>query len=230
MGAVAIIPARGGSKGVPRKNLQPVGGVSLLARAIHAATASGVIDRVIVSTDDTEIAEAARAAGAEVPFLRPAELASDTATSVDAIRHTVLELIKQGQAVDSLILLEPTSPFRTAEHVRAAVVRFRQGDVRSVITVCPLERKPENIFRKHDDHLSRYIQVPAAHFERRQDMDMLCRLNSAVYVVSGADFLASGAFVIEPAGYVEMTELASVNIDTPDQLEFANLLASRYKL
>ena len=149
MTTLALIPARGGSKGVTRKNLRLVGGRSLLARAIDAARDSGIVDRIVVSTDDEEIAAAARHCGAEVPFLRPAELANDQSAIEPAIEHAIDNFERfTGLVVQTLVLVEPTSPFRSAEHVRAALEQFSTGSCRSVITVCPLERKPENIFAK----------------------------------------------------------------------------------
>ena len=230
MTTLAIIPARGGSKGVPRKNLRLVGGRSLLARAIDAARESGMIDRVVVSTDDEEIAAEARRCGAEVPFLRPAELASDQSAIEPAIAHAIDNFERTaGLAVQTLVLIEPTSPFRNAGHVRAALVRFQAGDCRSVISVCPLERKPENIFAKSDRILERYVRNATPHV-RRQDMGHLCRLNSAVYVIGRDTFKNAGRLVVEPVGFVEMTGMESINIDEELDLIVSEVVASRFGL
>lgn len=231
MATLALIPARGGSKGVPRKNLRTVGGRSLVARAIAAARGAGGIDHVLLSTDDDEIAAEGRACGADVPFMRPKELAGDTAAIGPTVVHAMESFERHaGISIDTLVLLEPTSPFRTAEHVRRALARFRAGGCRSVTSVCPLERKPENIFVKTAGLLERFVKEPSAVFARRQDMGGLCRLNSAIYVVSRRDFEDTRKFVVEPIGFVEMTGMESINIDEELDLLLAEVVANRFGL
>lgn len=229
MRILALIPARGGSKGVPRKNLRPVGGRSLLARAVASCLGVTGISRVVVSTDDEEIAMAARKAGAEAPFLRPAALASDTAPTIPVLQHAVREIEARGEVVDAILLAEPTSPFRTRDHVAAAVARYADGDCRCVLGVMPLTRKPENIFVK-ERHLRRYIEKPEATHARRQDMAHLCRLNSAIYLVGRDDLVERAALMPPPAGWIEMSELESMNIDSPLDLEMADFLAGKHGL
>lgn len=230
MTTLALIPARGGSKGVARKNLRLVGGRSLLARAIDAARESRMVDRVVVSTDDEEIAAEARRCGAEVPFMRPAELANDHSAIEPAIAHAIDNFERTARlVVQTLVLIEPTSPFRNAYHVRAALERFQAAECRSVISVCPLERKPENIFAKSDGILERYIRDATPHV-RRQDMGRLCRLNSAVYVVGRDTFKETGRLIVEPVGFVEMTGMESINIDEELDLVIAEVAASRFGL
>ena len=229
---LALIPARGGSKGVPGKNIRPIGGRTLLQRAIDAARDSGVVDRILVSTDSEEIAEAALKAGVEVPFLRPPELASDQAPMGPTIRHAITEFESHaGVTIDTLVFTEPTTPFRTATHVEQAVRRFRRGDCLSVITVCPVERKPENIFVKDaDGHLERYIREPHETFANRQEMNALCRLSSGVYVVGRDTYLSNNRLVVEPVGFIEMTAIESANIDEQIDLMLAELISERYGL
>ena len=232
MTVLALIPARGGSKGVPGKNIRPVGGRTLLERAVRAARDSGVVDHILVSTDSEEIAEAALKAGAEVPFLRPPELATDQAPMAPTIRHAIIAFESHaGVTVDTLVFTEPTTPFRTAAHVEQAVRRFRRSDCQSVITVCPVERKPENIFVKGaDGHLTRYIREPSATFANRQEMDALCRLSSGVYVVGRDTYLDTDRLVVEPVGFIEMTAIESVNIDEEIDLILAEVVAERFGL
>ena len=224
---LAVIPARGGSKGVPRKNLRRIGGRSLLARAIGAARDSGAVGTVLVSTDDAEIRGEALAEGAAVPFLRAAELSDDTARAEDVLRDAIL---RHGEAAGGLartvVLLEPTSPFRTARHVADALALFRSGRFRSVVSVCPLERKPENIFRKGPP-LEPYIRDPQEHFATRQDMAGLCRINSAIWVVDVEDFLREGHLLLPLIGSIGMTAEESINIDSELDLLLAGLVAER---
>ncbi len=226
MTVLAIIPARGGSKGVPHKNLRDVGGRSLLARAIAACLGANGIDRVFVSTDDAEIQKAALAAGAEANPLRPVELANDVAPVFAVIQHVVNAIGSEESRITTIVLVEPTSPFRTSAHVAATVSRFRAGDCRSAVTVMPLDRKPENIFVK-DRYLRRYITAPRESFARRQSMAHLCRINSAVYVVARDD-VDAGIWLPDPIGFVEMDARSSINIDAPLDLEFAEYMARRY--
>jgi len=232
MTVLGLIPARGGSKGVPRKNLAQVGGRTLIARAVAALKDSGVVDHVLVSTEDDEIAAEARRAGADVPFLRPPDLAGDDAPMTPVIHHAVETYQDaRGVTVDTLVFTEPTLPFRNAGHVRQAVERFRRGDCKSVIAVCPLERKPENIFVKDaHGHLQRYIREPKITYTRRQDMDHLCRLSSGVYVVGWRDYLTNDSLVVAPVGYTEMTNRESINIDEELDLVLAQTIAERYAL
>lgn len=230
---LAIVPARGGSKGVRRKNLLEVGGKTLLARAIGGALGSGVVDRVVVSTDDVAIREEGLRCGAEVPFLRPAHLAADDTPTVEVVADTVERyegLTSQG--VDTVVLLEPTSPFRRAEHVKAAVLRYREGGLGAVVSVCPLERKPENIFVKTGGGrvLKRYVQEPRERFVTRQAMHYLCRANSAIYVCGRDGFLTQRTLFIEPVGYIEMSLVESLNIDEELDLRVAELIAKEYGL
>lgn len=231
MVTLALIPARGGSKGVPRKNLRSVGDRTLLARAIDSARGAPSVDHILVSTDDEEIAAEARRCGAEVPFLRPARLAADEAAIGPAVVQALAAFEHwAGIGIDTLVLLEPTSPFRTAKHVEEALAKFRCGGFRSVVSVCPLERKPENIFRKGGDLLDRFIKEPRIDFTRRQAMSSLCRLNSAIYVTGKQDFVDSGSLLSEPMGFVEMTGVESINIDEELDLMVANAAASRFGL
>lgn len=228
IGFLAIVPARGGSKGVPRKNMRTVGGRSLIARAIESLRESGAANAIVVSTDDAEIAAAARAAGAEVPFMRPIDLASDTATTVDVIRHALAQWAKTaGTVPEWFVLAEPTNPFRQAATISAAVARARAGGVASVIAVCPLERKPQYIFEKVDRLLERYVKVPSEDFERRQEMAHLCRLSNVIWVVRTADFLTHGKLLLPPVGYVEVDAVEALNIDDAVDLDFADFLARR---
>src|SRR5262249_17289269 len=115
---LGLVPARGGSKGVPGKNVRPLAGRTLLEYTARAARESGVIDRIVLSTDSAEIAEAGARAGIEVPFMRPASLAADDTPMVPVITHAVGELDRQGWSADVIVLLQPTSPLRRPEHIR----------------------------------------------------------------------------------------------------------------
>lgn len=232
MVTLALIPARGGSKGVPGKNLIKLAGRSLIERAVSACLDSGSVDHVVVSTDDADIAAEAKRAGADVPFMRPAELACDDTPIVPVIEHGIAAFEDWlGARVATLVFTEPTAPFRNARHIADAVIRYGKGDCRSVVGVCPVERKPENIFVKNPGQtLERYIVEPRETFHRRQDMASLCRLSSGIYVVGRDDFMAQRRLVIDPVGYIEMSGLESVNIDEEIDLLLAEIVAQRHQL
>jgi CMP-N,N'-diacetyllegionaminic acid synthase len=136
MKILAFIPARGGSKGIPRKNLKKICGKPLINWSIEAALNARLVDRVLVSTDDQEIAEAALKAGAEVPFLRPVELASDTSSSEDAMLHALAFEESEGRHYDAMLLLQPTSPLRKKDTIDAAITQFNSSNCDSLVSVC----------------------------------------------------------------------------------------------
>jgi len=137
---LALIPARGGSKGLPRKNIRPLLGKPLIAWTIEQAKASKYIDRVVVSTDDEEIAEIARKYGAEVPFMRPKELSDDFTVTGDVITHALEFFSKRGENFDLLALLEPTSPLRNAEDIDKSIEILENNEIaEAIVSVCKLE-------------------------------------------------------------------------------------------
>lgn len=215
-----------------RKNLRLVGGKSLLARAVEVARQCPLIDNILVTTEDEEIAREAVGAGAEVPFLRPEALAGDTIATVPVLVHAVTAYTAAtGRRPEVLVLIEATVPFRRSELLAEAIERYRRGGCRSVISVCPLERKPQNIFVKgNEGGLEPYITSPLENFTRRQDMEHLCRLSSGVYVVGCDDFLSSRKLVLEPVGFVETTSRESINIDDDLDLMFADFVAKTYRI
>lgn len=136
---LCIIPARGGSKGIPRKNIKEFAGKPLIAWTIESAKAAGVFDRIIVSTDDKEISEIAQHYEADVPFLRPSELAQDDTPTISVIVHAVQWLEEnQEDSFECIVLLEPTFPLRTPQHIKEALSLFNEGDADSVVSVVPV--------------------------------------------------------------------------------------------
>ncbi len=139
MKILGLIPARGGSKTIPRKNIKEMCGKPLIAYTIEAAKNAGVFDRIVLTTDDHEIAAVGKSYGAEVPFMRPAELAQDHTPSLPAIQHAVSWLRdKEGYEPDAVMLLQPTAPLRQASHIREAVDLFLESGADSVVSVVPI--------------------------------------------------------------------------------------------
>lgn len=221
---IALIPARGGSKGVHKKNLRKINGISLVSRAIKSAKIKNV-SKIIVSTDNITIKNESIKHGAEVPFFRSPILSNDDAIAEDLIRESILQIENYyGKKINFLIYLEPTSPFRNKKHVQQAFNKIQKERFCSVVSVCQLERKPENIFIKSNE-LTQYIIEPKAKFNKRQDMQNLCRLNSAIYIIKRDNFMKYNTLILNPVGWIEMTADESINIDTISDLRFARLIS-----
>ena len=212
-GVLAIITARGGSKGLPRKNVLPLGGSPLIAWTVRAALNARCIARVVVSTDDDEIAAAARAAGAEVPFRRPAGLASDTASSVDVMVHALDEL----SGFERAVLLQPTSPFRTCSDLDAGFARWLGAPAAgSCVSVCEADSSPWLMYSHGPDgRLERLLPEPPGGM-RRQDLPKVLVLNGAFYFVDVARLRAERRFVFDDSQGHEMSVERSLDIDTKD--------------
>lgn len=216
---LALIPARGQSKGIPRKNIRNMAGKPLIAWTIEAALQCSEISAVVVSTEDEEIAEVARAAGAQTPFMRPMELATDEAPGIAPVLHAMRELPQYG----AVLVLQPTSPLRGADDIRAIVRQANETRAPSVVSVCEVDSHPAWMFARQDTGaLTPFLdsEPPA----RRQDMQKLFTLNGAMYYAT-RDWLEARESLIGDStlGYVMSTE-NSVDIDTPYDWRLAEFL------
>ena len=214
---LAIVPARGGSKGVPRKNLRPLGGRPLIAWTIAAAKAATSVDRVILSSDDPEIIAAATEAGCDVPFIRPAELATDTASMLDVVHHAVGQC---GEGHGWVLLLQPTSPLREAGDIDAMLGTCLKARAPACVTVSPADKNPAwMFFRERDGHMRPVIDAAAAPAFRRQDLPQAYTLNGAIYAAR-REWLAGRASYLSPETVCHvMPRERSIDIDT--ELDFA---------
>ncbi|MEE3466940.1 MAG: acylneuraminate cytidylyltransferase family protein [Eubacterium sp.] len=218
--AIAIIPARGGSKGIPGKNVVDVAGRPLIAYTIAAATNCDEIDRVVVSTDDTDIAGIAIREGAEVPWLRPAELASDTSKTIDAVIYT-LERIRseEGEKYDLLVLLQPTSPLRREVDIKVAI-RAAVDTGEDVVTISEINDPPV-LMREYEEisdgvgRVKNYIDTSST--IRRQDMKKMYRVNGAVYV-NHVDRLSLDTSLNDNPVGVLMPKERSIDVDDETDL------------
>lgn len=179
---LGIVPARGGSKGVPGKNVRLLAGRTLLDYTASAATASGVLDRVVLSTDSDEVADAGRRAGLEVPFMRPASLAQDDTPMLPVIQHAITTLTESGWTPDVIVILQPTSPLRRPWHIRDAVTTLRETKADSVVTVIELPRhlSPDYVMRIEDGMLRPFLP-DGARVTRRQDARAAYSRDGTVY-------------------------------------------------
>ncbi len=216
--------ARGGSKGLPRKNALPLGGKPLLVWAVEQALAAATVDRVVVSTDDPELAELGRSAGAEV-LLRPAELAADDTPDLPVLRHVLAELDEEPEVV---VWLRPTSPLRLPEDVDGAVELLVDAGVRCVRSVCAAEHHPAWMYTLGPaGELAPLDPVAEATILTRQQLPEVVRPNGAVEVIRADALPESGPLFAPPAlGYVMPAE-RSVDIDSELDLALAELLLGR---
>lgn len=216
---MALIPARGGSKGIPRKNIRRIAGKPLIAWTIEAALRSNKLDAVVVSTDDAEIAAVARQAGATVPFLRPAVLAQDGTPGIDPVLHALATLPGFG----AVLLLQPTSPLRSTADIDACLQLALDRQAVSVVSVSEPDTHPYWTYRLGDDlTLRRFVDAPPV--SRRQDLPAVFALNGAMYYAQ-TDWLLQGKRLVaaETLAFVMPPE-RSVDIDTPLDWRFAELL------
>lgn len=225
---LGLIPARGGSKRLPRKNLLPLAGKPLLAWTVEAARAARQLDRVVLSTDDEELATIGRAYGADVPFMRPAELAGDTAGTAEVVLHALRTLADAGEHYDYVVILQPTSPLRSAQDIDGAIALLLEKRADAVIGVCETDHPPE--WSNHlpaDLSMAQFFR-PGIRGTRSQDLPQSYRLNGAVYVYDCARLLASGSLAMDDRSYAYlMPRERSVDIDTVIDFEIAQLLLQR---
>lgn len=225
---IGLIPARGGSKRLPRKNALLLAGKPLLAWTSMAAQAAQHLDRVILSTDNAELAEIGRAHGADVPFIRPAKLAGDAATSLGVIQHTLHWLREHGEHYDYLVMLQPTSPLRTALDIDNAIKLLLKKNADAVISVCETDHPPEWSNQLPDDGAMNHFFRPGIRNTRSQDLPKSYRLNGAVYIYNCARLLKTGSLAMDDNSYAYvMPRERSVDIDSAIDFEIAQLFMQR---
>ena len=217
---LAIIPARGGSKRLPRKNVLDLAGKPLIAWSIEAGLKNKYIDKVIVTSDDDEILAIAKDFGSET-IKRPDELASDTATSFDAIKHTIENL----ERYDYIVLLQPTSPLRTAEQIDEAIELLESKNADAIVSVCEMDHSPlwSNTLPE-DRSMNDFIRDEVKN-KRSQDLEPYYRLNGAIYITKVDKLLEEKSFFLEKNIYsYRMNRESSVDIDEKIDFKFAEIL------
>lgn len=224
---IATICARGGSKGLPGKNIRPFAGQPLIAHTIAQALACGSLDGVYVSTDDPAIAAVARAAGAQVPYLRPAELATDSAGKLPVIEHLVRHLEAQGERIARIVDLQPTSPLREPGDIAAALAV--PGDFGLVVSVAAARDNPYfNLVERQPD--GSVTLSKGGGQGRRQDTPAVYALNGSIYAwrrEALAEAAVHGLWSVRIAPY-EMPRWKSVDIDDLEDFEYAQWLHARH--
>lgn len=217
---LAIIPARGGSKSVPRKNIKPLCGHPLIAWTINEAKKSAYIDRLIVSTDDEEIAEVARKYDCEVPFLRPAELAQDHTPGIDPVLHA----LKMIPGFDYVMLLQPTSPLRKVIDIDGCLEKCIYEKAKSSVSVTLVDKSPYWMYSMTERNFLEPVLDNKTTYMRRQDIPSTYTLNGAVYVAESKWLQSTQSFLTqETIGFI-MPKERSLDIDTPLDLLIVEFL------
>lgn len=218
---VAIITARGGSKGLPRKNVLDLAGKPLIAHTIDAAIESRIFDKVVVTTDDQEIKEVSLKYGAEV-IERPSELATDSASSLDAIEHALKVLQENKENYTHFVLLQPTSPLRNSMHIKEAWSKYNKEKANSLVSVVQVEHSPQKMLVEKGEEV-----VPLTKWEDltkpRQQLAKAYLPNGAIYICRVDDFLQSKNIFKKPLSIFKMDKESSVDIDGKNDLNITEL-------
>jgi CMP-N,N'-diacetyllegionaminic acid synthase len=223
MRILAIIPARGGSKGIPNKNILEINGLPLIAYSIKAVLPlieEEVVTKLIVSTDSTEIGSIAEKYGAEFPFIRPGDISGDKAKSIDLIIHALDFYEEKGKVFDAVLLLQPTSPLRTTEDIRNAISIFNENENDSLISTYEEEYINDLVMYKKGKDGITSMPLNASHNKgvRRQDHGAIFVRNGCIYITKVA-LLRKGYIIGENPLMYEMSKSKSLNLDTLEDVE-----------
>ncbi|GKX65523.1 cytidylyltransferase domain-containing protein [Inconstantimicrobium mannanitabidum] len=221
---LAIIPARGGSKGLPRKNVKELDGKPLISYTIEEAKKSKYIDRIVVSTEDEEIAKVSKQFGAQVPCLRPQELAEDYSTSVDCVLH-MLKWLKYSEnyTPDYVCLLQCTSPLRDSDDIDGAIEKIIEIGMDAVVSICEAEVNPYWTTILNGDKLEYFLEE-GRKITRRQELPKVYRVNGAIYLIETKVFVENKTFEPENLTGFIMNNNRSIDIDNNEDFMLAELL------
>lgn len=220
---LAIIPARSGSKGLKDKNIKDLCGKPLMAYSIEAAEKSGCFEEIMVSTDSEIYAEIARHYGANVPFMRSERTSTDTASSLDVIEEVLHSYKKLGHVFDTFCILQPTSPLRTHDDIRAAYDLYNERASFAVISVCEAEHSPLWCGKLPENHEFVNFITPSAN-KRRQDTDTFYRLNGAIYIINAEKFEVDKFFYHAGSFAYIMPQERSIDIDSKIDFLLAQII------
>ena len=219
---LAIIPARSGSKGIPGKNMVDIGGLPLIHYTIQTIQQSNAISCAMVSTDDAKTGEYCLKHNIEFPFIRPDELSSDTAKSIDVVIHALNWYINNGRKFDFVLLLQPTTPFRDGEWIDAAIKKLESSQLNALISLKPVphDYNPNWQFRLVQDE--KYVQMYEGEvITRRQDLSPTFIRDGAIYLTRVDYLLRNKSFFDERMEFIIDTSKPKINIDTYDDLAMA---------
>lgn len=225
MTIIGLITARGGSKSVPGKNISPLAGKPLIAWTIEAALRCKELNRVIVSTDDEKIAKIAQQWGAEVPFIRPAELAQDASSHISVVLHAIHWLEeKEGFCPDYIMLLQPTSPFRTVEDMRKTIQLAKTHNAVAVVSVCEATKHPYKTFKLIENGTIEYFIPSNIEYMYRQALPKVYEENGAIYLNTRESLLTGKTFLPKGSMPYFMPKERSIDVDTLWDFYLAELI------
>ncbi|MCW8877879.1 MAG: acylneuraminate cytidylyltransferase family protein [Kangiellaceae bacterium] len=224
---LAIIPARGGSKGVKNKNIREVGGKPLINWTIEAGLGSKYIDRMILSSDDQKIISVAEDAKCEAPFVRPEYLSTDEAKSIDVVLHAV-EFV--ADHFDIVVLLQPTSPLRTSSDIDGALTKYIDTDAQAIVSVSAVEKSPYWMYQLQEpgDKIQPVVNLEEIPL-RRQDAPECFALNGAIYVIDNNVLRNEQTFLPEDTRAYVMNQRSSIDIDTEEDLNYLKFVVGESK-
>lgn len=218
---LGLIPARGGSKGIPHKNIIDLCGKPLISYTIEEGKKSKYIDYLLVSTDDDEIARISKEYGASVPFLRPSCLATDTSKTIEVVLHGIKELKKAGKTYSTLVLLQPTQPLRTSEDIDKAIECFFNSNEEPLVSICEVDEHPILVRTITGGKLINLLNISSTC--RRQDLPKYYRVNGCIYINNIAQINENTSFNDNTIPYI-MDRNRSIDIDEMDDLIMARHL------
>ncbi len=221
---LALIPARGGSKGVPRKNIREMAGIPLIAWTINEAKKSKYADKLVVSTDDQEIIRIANQYGAETPFLRPTELATDSAKGIDVVIHAMEWHQAHGEKFDFLLLLQPTSPLRTVDDIDQAIEFLFKNKAMSVVSVCETDHHPWHCNSLPESLCMKDFYSVNLKNKNRQEFPKFYRMNGALYFAECEYIKKNRHFIGDETYAFIMPKRSSLDIDDEIDFRLAELL------
>ena len=228
MNILAIIPARGGSKGLRKKNIKTLGNKPLIAWSIESALNSKFISKTIVSSDNDEIITVSKQYGAEIPFKRPTNLATDTATTRDVLIHAIEYYKLKNITFDYIVLLQPTSPFRKKDDIDNAIKIAVENNIDMVVSVKETSSNPYYVlFEENDEGFLE--KSKNSNFTRRQDCPIVYEYNGSIYVIKVKSLLNNDSMSFDKTIKFEMSKIHSVDIDNQFDFDFAEFLIKRKK-
>lgn len=220
---IVVIPARGGSKGVPGKNIKRLSGKPLIQYTIDAAREVFKDDQIIVSTDSEDIKKTVESLGLKVPFMRPPHLATDQAGTREVLLDVLEHLNTQGIRPETLVLLQPTSPFRTGEDIKRALEIYR-SDLEMVVSVKETKANPYYVLREEDEN-GFLVKSKQGSFTRRQDCPKVWEINGAIYIINVSSLLNRELYEFQKVKKYKMDDMSSHDIDTPLDWTIAEVVA-----
>ncbi|MCF6132672.1 acylneuraminate cytidylyltransferase family protein [Flavobacterium wongokense] len=231
MKILGLIPARGGSKGVPKKNIKLLGKLPLIEYTINSAKESSLLTQIVVSTDDEEIAIAAEVSGVKPSFVRPEEFAQDTSTSLEVVQHAIAFFESQNIFFDAVCLLQPTNPFRERGFIDKAIEKFKISNADSLVSVLeiPHEYNPHWAFEEATDGLLKIATGETHIIPRRQDLPKAFHRDGSVYITK-TETIKNGSLYGNTIAYIESNPQFHINIDTMKDWEKAEKLLTQIHL